>query len=82
MSENPDVIVLKEGRVARLRLNRPDRRNAIAWTMVSNLIEIVQDFERDKSIEAVVLEGTGEHFCAGGDIRKYIELVETPEAFI
>jgi isohexenylglutaconyl-CoA hydratase len=50
-------------------LNRPEVRNALNMTMVNELVSVFSAVQDDMTIRAVVLEGAGEDFCAGGDIQ-------------
>lgn len=53
--------------VATLTLNRPDRHNAIDATMIAELTAAAELLAQNDS-RAVVLTGSGESFCAGGDL--------------
>lgn len=52
-----------------LRMNRPDRLNAINGELMDELLLATQEAAADRSIRAVVLTGEGRSFCAGGDVR-------------
>ena len=54
--------------VLRLRLDRPDRRNAVTDDMVLALIETIEAAGSDESVRVIALSGTGEHFCSGFDL--------------
>jgi 2-(1,2-epoxy-1,2-dihydrophenyl)acetyl-CoA isomerase len=54
--------------VLRLRLDRPDKRNAINDTMMAALIDAVSAAGTDERVRVIVLESVGEHFCGGFDI--------------
>lgn len=54
--------------VAIVRLNRPDKNNAIDLEMFEAFIDIGGQLAGDKTLRAVVLTGAGGHFCAGIDI--------------
>ena len=56
------------GRVARITLNRPERRNAISPRLQSELVEAVEGCARDSGVHAVVIRGAGPSFCAGYDV--------------
>ncbi len=61
--------VLRDDRGAlTLRLNRPDKRNAIDDETMLELIAAIEGAGTDESVRVVVLEGVGEDFCAGADI--------------
>jgi 2-(1,2-epoxy-1,2-dihydrophenyl)acetyl-CoA isomerase len=51
-----------------LRLNRPDKRNAIDDATMLELIGAIEAAGTDESVRVVVVEGAGEHFCGGADI--------------
>lgn len=61
-----------------LRLNRPERLNAINETMQSELATALTDLGADRTVHAVVLTGAGRGFCAGIDVRDFGPAV--PEA--
>jgi 2-(1,2-epoxy-1,2-dihydrophenyl)acetyl-CoA isomerase len=77
----PDgLIVEHDGPVLRLRLDRPDRRNAVTDEMVLALIETVEAAGSDESVRALALSGTGEHFCSGFDLGQRGREEEKPRA--
>jgi enoyl-CoA hydratase/carnithine racemase len=54
--------------IARVALNRPEKRNALNEDLRTALIEALGAILPDPAVHAVVLTGEGGHFCAGGDI--------------
>ena len=69
-SENEPVVVARDGRIAWVTLNRPDRRNAISRAMRQSLQEVFHTLEDDDGIHVVVLTGAGSAFCAGVDLQE------------
>jgi methylglutaconyl-CoA hydratase len=61
------------GPVARVTLNRPERRNALSRVLVGALHEAFTELSENSEIRVVVLAGTGPSFCAGGDIAEFSE---------
>lgn len=57
--------------VAVLRLNRPDRLNALTLEMVSEVVSALEEAAGDPTIRAVVFTGAGRAFCAGFDIDAF-----------
>ncbi|MEE3750493.1 enoyl-CoA hydratase/isomerase family protein [Mycobacterium intracellulare] len=57
--------------VAVLRLNRPQRLNAINEAMQTELRALLADLAGDAAVRAVVLTGAGRGFCAGIDVRDF-----------
>lgn len=56
--------------VAIIRLNRPERLNALSVEMTEHLHAALDNVEADAALGAVVLTGAGRGFCAGGDIKE------------
>ena len=54
--------------VLTLRLNRPDKRNAIDDETMFELLAELDAASTDDDMRVIVLEGAGDHFCAGADI--------------
>jgi methylglutaconyl-CoA hydratase len=54
--------------VAWLRLNRPEKHNAMDAAMIGELTEAAGRLGRDPAVRVVVLTGVGRSFCAGGDL--------------
>jgi enoyl-CoA hydratase/carnithine racemase len=65
------VRVERVGPVARAILNDPERRNAMSYSMISELVAAFRDLDADPEVRAVVLTGAGEHFSAGADLREF-----------
>jgi 2-(1,2-epoxy-1,2-dihydrophenyl)acetyl-CoA isomerase len=57
-----------DGGVLRLRLDRPEKRNAIDDAMMAALIEAIAAAGTDERVRVILLDGTGDHFCGGADI--------------
>ena len=64
--------------IATLRLNRPEKRNAMSDAMRSEFIEALELVTANKSIRALVLTGNGKGFCAGGDISGMEKRMQAP----
>ena len=55
--------------VGRLTINRPERRNAMSWTILTGMREHLAAWKDDPAVRVVILTGTGEKaFCAGADL--------------
>lgn len=57
---NNDIITVK--------LNRPQKKNAMSFAMMHELIAVAKQISRDKTIRAVILTGEGDSFCSGIDL--------------
>jgi enoyl-CoA hydratase len=65
----PDVITRTEGKVGRIRLNRPKAIHALTRDMCSAMIAALLPWREDLDVQAVMLDhAEGRGFCAGGDV--------------
>jgi 2-(1,2-epoxy-1,2-dihydrophenyl)acetyl-CoA isomerase len=62
------VVERRDDGVLRLRLAKPDKRNALDDDMVAGLIDAVDAAGRDEAVRAILLTAEGDHFCSGFDI--------------
>ncbi|HVX17959.1 MAG TPA: crotonase/enoyl-CoA hydratase family protein [Acidimicrobiales bacterium] len=65
------VTVTMDGGVADVRMNRPDKRNALDPAMFEALVVASDELAADPSVRAVVLSGEGVSFCAGLDFSSF-----------
>lgn len=79
-SDTELIVVETEGHVATVRLNRPQKLNAVTQQMSDSLVRIVRALNDDPGIRAVVYTGTGRAFSAGSDIST-LDQYETPWQF-
>ena len=67
-----DILLERDGPIARVVLNRPDKRNAISYDMWRQLARIFGGLEEDGEVRAVIITGAGdEAFSAGADIADF-----------
>jgi enoyl-CoA hydratase/carnithine racemase len=82
MPKVEDTVIAEFGkRIIRITLNRPQKRNPLDRSTVSQLAAIVRRIEDDDVGQIVVISGAGGHFSAGGDLKGYIDLYRRPEEF-
>jgi len=55
-----------------IRLNRPDKFNALTFESYAALRDHFRDLEHDKTVRVVTITGEGKAFCSGGDVEKII----------
>ena len=63
-----NIIYEKKKEVARITLNRPEKRNAINDAMLTELDAALDRAEADTDITAVIIKGNGRAFCSGYDV--------------
>lgn len=68
------VLLDRDGPVAVITLNRPEKLNAWTARMRDRLIDLLWEVGADPDVRAVVLTGAGRAFCAGQDLRETAEI--------
>ena len=68
-----DILVARDGLVATITLNRPDKRNALTTGMIARLHGEIERLASDGEARVVVLRAAGAAFCAGLDLRELAE---------
>jgi enoyl-CoA hydratase/carnithine racemase len=79
MTERTTVAYGATDGVATLRLDRPERRNAIDDAMRGEMIDALERASADPAVRALVVTGTGAAFCAGGDVRGMQQRLSAPQ---
>lgn len=70
MSSDQTQLVLFAGAdgIARITLNRPEKRNALNDAMIAAVKDALRLADQDESVRAVILAGSGADFCSGADL--------------
>ncbi len=65
------VLAERVGQIAILRLNRPEKRNALNLATWRELASVFQELAGERTLRCIVLMGQGGHFAAGADIAEF-----------
>ena len=79
MTDEPRVLTAVDGDVWRVTLDRPEAGNALDPALAAELTAAFRD--RPEQTRVVLLLGTGERFCVGGDVQSFAS-AEDPGAFV
>jgi enoyl-CoA hydratase/carnithine racemase len=72
MLEPKSFLYEVSGGVATVRLNRPERLNALTFEVYRELTDTFAALQHEDDVRAVVITGAGRAFCSGGDVRDII----------
>ena len=72
---HPDIYIERDGNIAWIRINKPDRLNAFSGTMREDLDAALEELEGDADIRCVIVTGVGRAFSTGGDVSVMRELI-------
>jgi enoyl-CoA hydratase len=64
------ILTEKRGRVGLIQLNRPRALNALNSTLMEQLVNALEEFDRDAQVGAIVISGDQRAFAAGADIKE------------
>ena len=68
MADYQKILYTVDRAVARITLNRPDKRNALDNGIVGEVKDALREAARDESVRVVLLTGAGKDFCSGADL--------------
>lgn len=67
------ITVERADHVATLTLNRPDAYNALDLTLGRELFAAALELDEDPDVRCIVITGSGRAFCAGGDVKSFVD---------
>ena len=71
------VLYRADGAVARVTLNRPDKRNALSAELIGALKDALRRADADEGVRVVAVEGAGKDFCSGADLSALRKIAES-----
>ena len=80
MSNSLNVITQASNRgIFRIKLNEPGTYNALSLKTINSLIEILKKLDQDKNTKVIIIEGLGEGFSAGHNLKEVKSLKGKPK---
>ena len=70
----PDIIVSDDGAVRTLRMNRPEKKNALTLSMYEGMAEAIEGAAARDDLRCLLITGHETGFCAGNDIGDFVEM--------
>jgi methylglutaconyl-CoA hydratase len=68
MADEQPVLYAVEGAVARITLNRPEKRNALNEAVIAGVKDSLRRTSHDERVRVIVIAGAGKDFCSGADL--------------
>lgn len=75
-NESNAVLYSIDGSVARITLNRPDKRNALNDELIAGIKNSLRRADETESVRSVVITGAGPDFCSGADLSSLQKISE------
>jgi methylglutaconyl-CoA hydratase len=76
-TDTQEIVYAVEGAVARITLNRPDKRNALNDALIEGLKRALDDADNNEAVRVVVINGAGADFCSGADLSALQKISES-----
>jgi enoyl-CoA hydratase/carnithine racemase len=73
----PDILISNEGPVRKIRMNRPEKKNALTLAMYDAMAAAMGDTSTDASVRCLLIAGAPDIFCAGNDLNDFIAMART-----
>jgi enoyl-CoA hydratase len=68
------IILERKDGIGYLTLNRPERANTISFQLMIDVVNAMEEVEKDPAFRVVIVTGAGgKHFCGGADLRDFAE---------
>jgi len=80
MAHQQPVLYSVEGAIARLTLNRPEKKNALNEALIASLKENLRRASEDERVRVIVLSGAGNDFCSGADLSALQKIAQASVA--
>ena len=73
----PDIIVSDDGAIRTIRMNRPEKKNALTLAMYDTMAEAIEGAAARDDLRCLLIAGHESCFCAGNDIGDFVEMTKT-----
>jgi enoyl-CoA hydratase/carnithine racemase len=73
----PDILISNEGAIRKIRINRPEKKNALTLAMYDAMAAAIEDAGTDASVRCLLIAGAPDIFCAGNDLNDFIAMART-----
>ena len=73
----PDIIISNEGPVRKVRINRPEKKNALTLAMYETMAAAIEEAGREANVRCLLFAGAPEIFCAGNDLNDFLDMARS-----
>jgi enoyl-CoA hydratase/carnithine racemase len=72
-----DILISNDGPVRIIRINRPQKKNALTLAMYEAMAEAIEGSGKDASVRCLLLAGAPDAFCAGNDLNDFVSMAQS-----
>lgn len=73
----PDILVTDDGGIRTVRINRPDKKNALTLAMYDAMAQAIEDADGKADIRCLLITGAPGAFCAGNDLNDFVSMAQS-----
>jgi enoyl-CoA hydratase/carnithine racemase len=73
----PDILIANEGPVRKIRMNRPEKKNALTLAMYEAMAAAIEEATKETAVRCLVLAGAPDVFCAGNDLNDFVAMARS-----
>jgi len=73
----PDVVISNEGPVRKIRMNRPEKKNALTLAMYEAMAAAIEEAGSTDGVRCVLIAGAPDVFCAGNDLNDFVTMARS-----
>ncbi|HKS85503.1 MAG TPA: enoyl-CoA hydratase-related protein [Pseudolabrys sp.] len=70
----PDIVISHDGPIRKIRMNRPEKKNALTLAMYEAMAETIEDAGKSDAVRCLLIAGAPDVFCAGNDINDFVAM--------
>jgi peroxisomal 3,2-trans-enoyl-CoA isomerase len=78
-TSSDNIVITNKDGVFTIRLNRPQKKNALLNEMYDEIAAALDVAAKDASVRVAVTTGTGDYYCSGNDLSNFMQVEFTPE---
>ena len=67
-----NTLIVEQGRIATITINRPERRNSLTGELLEELADALWKLDSSDEVRVIILKGAGKGFCAGAELDSLI----------
>ncbi|RLI84329.1 enoyl-CoA hydratase [Archaeoglobales archaeon] len=67
-----NIIYEEEGKIGRITLNRPEKRNALSYALLTELKDLLSRIKEERKVKVVIVKGAGKVFSSGHDLKEVL----------
>jgi enoyl-CoA hydratase/carnithine racemase len=73
----PDVLISNDGPIRKIRMNRPDKKNALTLAMYETMAAAIEEANSADGVRCVLIAGAPDVFCAGNDVNDFVSMARS-----